>query len=808
MLSDLRLAARQLAKRPAFTAVAVLTLALGMGATTAIFSLLDAMLLRRLPVKDPHQLVELVAVYPDDRRANLPSVVYEHVRQATDTFAALIASHGGSASLRTDGDTQRVSSLVVSGNYFRTLGVGAALGRLLVEEDDRPGAAPVAVLSHDLCRRRFGQSADAVGRSVLVNGAPTTIVGVVAPDFVGVDRSSRPDLFLPLSSEPRAVMGLSIVGRLRPGITVAQARSAIAPLYAHGLEAMVPDLVGWPAFDRTRFLSQRVDLLPAAHGTAGLRWRLAEPVKVLGVVVALLLLIACVNVAGLLLARGESRSSETIVRLALGASRGRVMRALLVESVLLALAGGLTGVALAFALHRLLVSLLPLDPSAVLEFRLDHHMLLFTLVVAMAAGVLTGLVPAFRGTRRDLFTGLRNGQGRAGSRPSLSSRVVLVLQTAGVVVLLACAGLFLRTLWKLAAVDAGVDRRHVLVARIDPSQSRLAGTQAGILQDQLVERVRSLPGVTAAAVAANTVFGRDPYVVDVWVDGYRYGPRERHMVFLNEVGPGFFSTIGSRVVAGRELAAQDDGAAPRVVVVNQAFARRYLTPGGYLGRRLGTRGPASNRDYEVVGVVADSKVLTLREAAEPAVFFTLAQREHAGSFTLHVRTAHDAAAWIPGVRREITRFDPGLEVGRIGTVEQSVDATLASERLLAELTTLFAAAALLLGGIGLAGAVAQTVARRTREIGVRMALGAEQRHILRLVLDETFLVVALGLAIGLPAAAAGARWLRALFYGVAPSDPASLGAAAAIVIVASLLAAAVPARRAARVDPMEALRCE
>ena len=396
MINDLRSALRGLRKSPGFTAIAVLSLAVGIGANTAIFSLLDAVLLRTLPVKDPQELVELVAVYPKGRQTNLPSEVYEHVRKASGSFSAVFASYsGGGVALRADGHTERVQSLFVSGNYFPALGVGSALGRLLSDEDDRPGAPRVAVLSHGLWSRRFGQRAGIVGESVLVEGAPTTIVGVSAPAFVGVDRSARPEIILPLSSD-RQVSSLWIVGRLRPGVTIAQARGEIEPLYTLGVEAAGEQTRLWSERERKRFFSQRVELLPAARGTASLRWQLALPLEVLGIVVVLVLLIACTNVAALLLARGESRRGETVVRFALGASRGRIVQGFLVESSLLSVLGGLGGIALAFASHRLLLGLLPLDASAGLEFRLDLPVLGFTLVVAMIASVLTGLVPALR----------------------------------------------------------------------------------------------------------------------------------------------------------------------------------------------------------------------------------------------------------------------------------------------------------------------------------------------------------------------------------------------------------------------------
>ena len=807
MINDLRSALRGLRKSPGFTAIAVLSLAVGIGANTAIFSLLDAVLLRTLPVKDPQELVELVAVYPKGRQTNLPSEVYEHVRKASGSFSAVFASYsGGGVALRADGHTERVQSLFVSGNYFPALGVGSALGRLLSDEDDRPGAPRVAVLSHGLWSRRFGQRAGIVGESVLVEGAPTTIVGVSAPAFVGVDRSARPEIILPLSSD-RQVSSLWIVGRLRPGVTIAQARGEIEPLYTLGVEAAGEQTRLWSERDRKRFFSQRVELLPAARGTASLRWQLALPLEVLGIVVVLVLLIACTNVAALLLARGESRRGETVVRFALGASRGRIVQGFLVESSLLSVLGGLGGIALAFASHRLLLGLLPLDASAGLEFRLDLPVLGFTLVVAMIASVLTGLVPALRGTRLDPFAVLRGAMGRVDRGQRASSRAILVVQSAGVLVLLVGAGLFLRTLQRLLEVETGFDKQHVLVAQIEPSQSRYSGPRSILAQDELVERVRRLPGVTAAAVGGNAIFGREPWIVQPWVDGYHSPGDDRERVAFNEVGPGFFGAVGLPVVTGREFTPRDDRSAGRVAVINSAFARKYLGNGNPLGRRLGPN-PSSPREWEVVGVAADSKFWSLREAAEPAVFLPLAQGSRKGRFWIHVRSARDASALIPLVRSDIALLDPGLEVSRIMTVEDRVNGTLASERLFATLTTLFALVALALAGVGLFGSAAQAVARRTSEIGIRAALGADRPRIVRLILSETLLVSCLGIAVGVPIALVGAQSLGKLLYGVAPSDPSTLVSAVVTLVAASVVAGIVPARRAASIDPMVALRCE
>lgn len=806
--ADLRYGWRSLRGSPVFTLVAVGSLAIGLGANTAIFSLADAALLRRLPVREAGRLVELIAVYPDGhRQTNLPAPVFGGVRRESAALADVFAQHSRTARLRIGREpSEPVDAVFVSGNYFSVLGTGASRGRLLGDDDDHPGSARAAVLSHRFWSNRLASHPDVVGQTVWVDGSATTIVGVAAPGFFGVDRSSSPQIFLPRCAEPPTVSSW-IVARLHPGISIEAARARMAMAYRRSLMGMLDELRNWPERDREEFLAQRVELHEAGHGTAALRWQIAEPLRVLGAAVLVVLFIACTNVAALQLSRGERRIPEIALRVSIGASRGRILRQLLTESTMLAALGGIAGLGLGFALHSLLRSLLPLDPSATLDFRWDWRVFGLTLGVSTLAGLATGLVPARRLGRVEAHAVLKGAHAvevwRAGPR-----RLILVAQVAGTVVLLAGAGLLLRSLDKLAGVEPGFDLRDVLAVRIDPSTSRFSSTPTARWSDPLAERLGALPGVLSTAVAANTVFtGRESWVLDAWIDGHEYGPGERHRVGVNRVGPGFFSTVGIPLQAGREFQAQDDATAPRVAIVNQALARRYFGDTNPIGRRLGTKREDS-RQYEVVGVAADAKIGSLRESPWPAVYFAARQQESPGPAVLHLRMAAPLSAPAQAIRSEVARLDPDLEIRRIETLEEAVGRTLRKERMMATLLSLFAGATLFLTAVGLCGTVSYAAARRTGEIGIRTALGATRAGVVAWMLREAAAVVLAGAGIGLLLAAFALPSLRGLAFQIDCLDPASLGGAVLAATAMGLGAALLPAWRAAGMEPMAALRHE
>jgi predicted permease len=806
--ADLRYGWRIIRRSPGFTLVVVLSLAIGIGANTAVFSLADAAFLRPLPVPDPERLVELVSVWPSHKQTNLPARVFDYARLETEALEGLAASHGYRTRMWVgDGPSEVVRAHWVSGSFFPMLGVRPARGRLLREEDDRPGAPRVVVLSESFWERRFGRRPDMIGETLRVRGSPATIVGVASGDFFGVDRSFRVDVLLPLSASD-ATSNLWIVGRLRPGVSRAEATAALRPLFRRALESMEEETRRWPLRQRERFFAQRLDLEPAGTGTAALRWDLAQPLRVLAAVVLAVLFIACTNVAALTLARGDGRAREIAARLALGASRGRIIRQLLTESTQLALLGGVAAIALAYAVHGVLVRLLPLDPTAVVSFRMDGHVLGFTAAVAILAGVFTGIVPALRLTRVDLQPVLKGERGALGRARSRTLQGLLVAQVAGTLVLLATAGLFLRSLTRLYEVDMGFDRTNLLVARVAPD-SCCEGEMALGLGEQIAESLRAQPGVEAAAVAASPLFEnrRGWWILTAWVDGHEYSPGEDQRVGFNAVGPGFFLAVGTPLLAGRDFTTRDGPEAPRVAIVNQSFARRYFGERGGVGRRLGTTGAQSRRDIEIVGVVADAKNRDLRKDPPPTVFLPIRQYDHRRSLTLHVRTAGFGTGR-EAIVRAVRQAGPGLELRSVTSLGEAVSESLRSDSMFAGLTTIFGAMALFLTGVGLYGSMAYAASRRTHEIGIRRALGASRGSIAGLILKEAALVVALGVAIGVPLAVAGERALRSLLFGLEPVDTVAFLGAAALLAAVGTLAALPPARGATAQHPMDALRHE
>lgn len=808
--ADLIYGWRSLRHAPTFSLVAASSLAIGIGASSAIFSLADAALLRPLAVSQPDRLVELEAVFPDGHsQTNLESAVFGALRDQPEPFLDLFASVENSLRLRLGpGQSEPLRVLGVSGRYFSTLGTHPTLGRLLNDDDDRPGSEHVVVLSHSSWSRRFGGRADVVGQPIWLtgdgpqsmHGQAATIVGVGARDFVGVDRSFSPDIYMPLSAQATTTM-LWIAGRLRPGVSIASAQARLAPLYLRALESI--PIGRWPASERREFLGQEVRLLPAGRGTASLRWRLAQPLRVVTGAVLLVLAIACTNVAALQLSRGERRCPEIALRLALGAGRARIVRQVLTESVLLSLLGGVCGLAVAFVLHHLLVRLAPLDPTAVVGFRMNWPFFAVVLGLSTFAGFLTGLLPALRLSRIEPFAAVKGARGISARWRSTPRIAILVAQVAATLVLLAGAGLLLRSLGKLAQVDTGLGGKDVLLVHVDAGASHFRSRPAAEWGAQVRERVGSLPGIRSAALGAKDVFGGG-WNTTVWVDGYTYAQGERQIVSFNEVGPSFFATVGIPLVAGRDFHPDDRVGTPAVAVVNRAFARKYFGYASAVGHRLRD----SRTWYEIVGVVGDAKVTSLRETPQPVVYRSIEQQADSRTYplVLHVRTPLSAAAVGPAIQHAVAEIDPELEVRRIEVLDDVVRATLQRERMLATVLSIFAGVTLLLTGVGSYGTMAYAAARRTAEIGVRMALGATERQILGWMLRDAGLVVATGTVIGLVVAALALRALRSVIFQVGPLDALSVSCAVLAVVVVGIGAALLPARSAARLAPMTALR--
>lgn len=839
-MHDLRFALRQLAAAPGFAAVAVLSLALGIGANTAIFSLVNEFLLRAMPVKDPGELVLLrrVAgargqiVWMGDQgiaqtdpatgrvsKSSFPLPVFERFRAHHPMLAQVFAyAPFQEANVRVDGVPEAdVAAQFVSGDYHAGLGVRLARGRAIVADDDRPGAEPVAVLSHRYWERRFGSDPAAVGRVVQINGVPVTIVGVTGAGFHGaLQVGDAPDISVPLAHVGRFLPDrpdmtnagfwwLRIMGRRAPGATDAQVRAALEP----GFQEAARD--GWLAAQRPGSQPTLPDLPtlaiePGGQGENDRRREHARALHVLQGLAGLVLLAACANVANLLLARGAGRRREIAVRLALGASRARIVRQLGVEALVLAALGAGLGLLLAAWSRDLLAGLRPFGGAAVaLELPLDLRVLGFTVAAAAATALLFGLAPALRATRLDLTAEFQGGArtlgGGGGSR---LSQGLMAAQIALSLVLLTGAGLFVRTLRNLQAIDPGFNPRRLVLFRLEAAGTGYARERFAALPARVAEALERLPGVAAATYSDVPLLSR--YALDraVQVDGAAApgeGPAIAHSL---AVAPNFFAALELPLAAGRGFADRDDAAAPKVAVVNAAFARKYFGTEHAVGRRFGW-GRLGARGVEIVGVARDAKYHTLRAEAEPTFYVPLAQHPF-WQVNFALRTRGDPEAAFAAVRAAVRDSDPALPVLDLRTQEEQIARLNGQELLFARLSGFFGTLALALACVGLYGLMSYTVCRRTGEIGLRMALGARPAQVLGMILRESCALVALGTALGLAAAWLASRAVGSLLYGLTPTDPAIYATVAALLGAVAALAALLPARRAAAVEPMRALR--
>ncbi len=827
---DVRYGARALWKSPGFTLVAALSIALGIGANTAIFSLVNATLLRRLPVHEPERLANVFSGTPGSLYSTASYPDYVDFRdRGGEVFQGLAARGGISASLGVGDETDLVVGSIVTGNYFEVLGVSAARGRTLTPEDDlRPGAHPVVVISHGLWQRRFG-GAEVVGREVGLNGQQFNIIGVLPAEYTGVDLGRADDIYVPMSMQAvmrpprggysgemnpdllkaRGNRWLWITGRLKPGVEPEQARAALA-VVSKQLDQTYTETNS----DRI------VTLTNAGEGDPQARGSLVSVAGLLLSVVGIVLLIACANVANLLLARASGRRKEMALRLALGASRWRVVRQLLTESVLLSLLGGASGLVLALWAIDLMkaapppAGALPVAPA----FTVDVRVLGFTLALSALTGVLFGLAPALQASRPDLVPALKDETVSLdrGRRFSLRSLLV-VAQVALSLVLLVGAGLFLRSVGHARAIDPGFDAERLLVAQLNINLLRYTRVQGREFYRQVVERVGALPGVESVSLARNVALTGSASTRGLMIEGQtgegndlrseNSGPAAGDQtVGVNVVGLSYFQTLGVPLVRGRDFSTSDAEESPSVVVVNEAFAARHFAGQDPLGKRLsfnGARGPWR----EIVGIARDSKYYTLGEARTPFVYLPLAQNHETG-MALVVRASGEPAALSGVVRREVQSLERNLPVTDARPMTEVVGAALYAARTGATLLTGFGLLALVLAAVGLYGVMAYSVARRTREVGIRMALGARGRDVLRLVLGEALVLVACGVVLGLAGAWAASRLLAGFLYGVSTTDPVAFLGTTAVLVAAALLACFIPARRATKVDPMVALRYE
>ena len=809
---DLRYAGRTLAATPLFSAVAALSLALGIGANAALFSVVDAVLLRPLPVKNPDELVEFIRAHPDGAMmTNLPQGIFEHFQRDPRVLTAVFAVSPAGAIFRADGAPERIRTHQVSGSFFPAMGVPSLIGRSIGPDDDRPGAAKrVAVLSHGFWRRKFGRDPAALGATVRVDGEPFTVVGVMPPEFFGTNRGAVPDLWLPFAIETRSRQAW-VMGRLRRGVTVERARAELEPVFRRALETDGNSAQWQRSTERERnaFLAQRLLVRRATAGSTGVRWTYWDYYPTLKIALgltALVLLIACMNLANLLMARSAARSREIGIRLALGAGPWRVARQLITENLLLAFAGGALGLVLAYWGHAALLGFLAPDPQTVaLGFAVDHRLLGFGLALTVATGLLFGLLPAARAARAGVAVSMRGISNRSGALSMPLAKGLLAAQICLSMVLLVSAGLFARSLRNLGAADLGIARESLAMSDLRPAGPTPEARRQ--FWAKAAQRVSEIPGVRGVALAGDAVFGNGGWRQTVWIDR----PGERALDGLiadNLVSAGFFATVGIPMVAGREFGDHDRDGSPRVAVVNRTFARRFFGAANPIGRRFGDSGAASSGRYEIVGVVADAKYGSVREQVLPMAFYPLTQYPPRAACVLHVRAAQNSGALAALIRREIQALDGGALVSDLRTITDVLWNQLRQDRMFAALAGFFAALALALGAIGIYGILAYRVARRTPEIGVRIALGAQRRDVLWLVMREILVLLAIGAAMGAPAAVATARLVKGLLFALDPLDPATVAVAGAALFAAGTLAGYLPARRASSIEPLAALRSD
>jgi predicted permease len=814
---DLRYSARMLLKSRAFTAVAVLSLALGIGANTAIFSLIDTVLLKNLPVKAPEQLYQIAhsGQLGIDEGGNFP--LYRQIRDHNRSFSDVIAFNVNHWKVTVGGETEVVFGQVVTGNYHSGLGVGAALGRTLTTADDQvPQGHPVAVISHAYWKRRFAQDPGVLGQSLIINLVPFTIIGVTSPDFFGLQVGRSADITVPMSMHPLVGSGaglnnreawwqLPMLGRLRPGVSPEQARAEVDLL----LKQFLDEAQTWPQLRQDVF--QRAELMPAGNGLAELREQFSEPLHILMAIVGLVLLIACANVANLLLARAAARQKEIAIRLALGAGRLRLIRQLLTESVLLAVLGGLLGLLFAHRGADYLVSFIPQNGAPItLHFSPDLRVLGFTVALSLLTGILFGLAPALRATGLDLNPVLKDdARGFGGGRSRLRlGRLLVVAQVAISLVLLIGAGLFVRSLQKLRGIDTGFDRNNILLFTINAYGTDYRDARLATLYRDLLERVSFIPGVRSASLSGYSPLSGSSQGRRIAVPGFAHQSEEDWSIGVNWVGPNYFETMGISLVAGRAFSTVDNERAPRVVVISESVARYYFPNVNPLGRRITVSQPPEGGECEVVGVVKDAKFQSLRGENRRLVYLSHLQGPPWKLMTFALRTEGNPSGLIAAARNEVRAVGKDIPITEVKTLAAQIDETLAQERLVATLAGFFGLLALLLSCLGLYGIMAYAVARRTREIGIRMALGAQPGNVLWQVMRETLALVLIGVVTGLPAAMTAARLIPIPLFELTASDPLTIAMATALLIAVAGPAGYLPARRAARVDPLVALRSE
>ena len=828
--SDVRLAVRSLGRSPLFATVAILSLALGIGANTAIFTLIDQIVLRKLPVTAPEQLVMLYQQGAHNgsnmgtRMHSYP--MYQDFQKRAEPLAELLCRRLVAASVSIDNQTERLEAEIVSGNYFTMLGVKPAVGRLFnsQEDDQIYQGHPVVVLSYTYWNNRFARDPGVVGRKILVNDFPMTIIGVSAAGFAGIDPARSPQIRVPvqmkeamlpewpwLHVDNRRARWVQVFGRLKPGYTVESAAAPLQGLFTQirTYEATLPAAKDWSAYARDQFMKGRMRVESAATGFSGIRNDFSTALIVLMCMVGLVLLIACANVANLLIARAFMRQKEIAVRLSLGASRGRLVRQLLVESLVLSAAGGVVGLALAFLLTRGLLRLVPTDGQPLMiNAYPDARILVFTVALTFLTGIVFGLLPALRASRPDPWTTLKDTVGSiAGTGGSLFLRKGLVTaQVALSFLLLFGAGLFVKSLQNLRATETGIELDNLVTFQLSPALNGYTNERATQFYTDLLERLRSAPGVKSAAIAGVSILSGSEWDSSMSVEGHQAKDGEDMQAFMNSLSPQYFETMKIALLEGRDFRQTDIREGAKVAIVNRKFAEHFFKGGSAVGKHIGQgTGPRSKLDIEIIGVVADSLYEGPREGVRRQVFVPNWGRN---SVTFYVRTLTSSAASYNVVRNEVKQLDATMPVYEMKTLEAQLDETLLSDHLIALLSAGFGLLATILASIGLYGVMAFVVVRRKKELGIRLALGAQPASVIWLVMREVLLLLAIGLAVGIPAAIGAGRYISAQLYGIQPNDPFIAISTTVLLAVVSAAAGLIPARRASRIDPILALRHE
>ena len=835
LAQDVRYGFRMLRRSPGFTAVAALTLALGIGANTAIFSLMDQVLLQLLPVKHPEQLV-LVAERGvrfgsswGDNDISYPK--YRDFRDGNQVFSGMFCRFPTSVSLGYGDRTERVPAELVSGSYFPVLGVTAIIGRTLTPDDDRvPGGHPVAMLSYSFWQSRFSSDPSIVGKQIVTNGYAFTVIGVSQAGFDGVELGYKSKVFLPMMMkaqmtprsggpsgglEDRSLSWVTAFGRLKPGVDIARAKASLQPLMHNILEVEVqePTVQHYSDYDREQFLKNSIELLPGAQGWSGLRERMQTPLWVLAALSGAVLLLACANLANLLLARATTREREMAVRLAIGAGRRRIIRQLLVEGLLLSAIGTAVGLGLAFLADRiLLATYFSADSAGDLPVSSvpDARVLIFALGTMLLTAVVFGLAPAIQGSKADIAPTLKDRMGSAAGGKQVFLRKLLVSgQMALALLLLIGASLFLRTLANLENAGPGFSTEHLMAFSIDPSLNGYSDERTKDFFRQLTEDLHALPGVSSAGLSTMPILQGHGWSNPVIAEGYSADPGQEQQPICDMISPKLFATLGVPIVAGRDFTVLDTRP---VALINETFARKYFAGRNPVGLHIGlvddrTAAP-DTLNLEVVGVVKDLKFKNLREPAPPQAYLPYWQDEKFRFVTFYLRTRLEPRQVMQTVREQARRLDPNIPVVDMRTVDEQIGLSLKTERLVASLSAVFGGLATALAVIGLYGVMAYTIARRRREIGIRVALGALQTDVLWMVMQQVVVLSGAGLAVGGLLAFAVSGLIRSQLYGLQPHDPFTYASAAAVLAAVACAAGLIPSWRASRVDPMHALRHE